>query len=375
MLGKPNDAGRDLNGGPQMLQLSYDGSRLYVTNSLYSTWDNQFYPDMRSWLLKVDCHPEGGMTVDPSFFVDFHDRPGGPGPRPRGAAPKRRLHHGDLPVGLREHAAMLSIHPPREHSWTVAAAGLPAAVPLAIALAWAAALAAQATGHSSLLHGHEHAQEHGLPLWLIVLLPPFWLTVAGFLLAWLVMVAAMMLPANLPTIRRFAAATADHPRPRRAMAAFLAGHAFTWSAFAGLAYLADTAIHQTFGSTSPWLLSAGVLATAGVFQFTALKRTCLAHRRHLDAHLLQERSGRAAAAFRLGRLHGLSCVGCCGPLMLLMLTVRAAPLLLMAALTALMLCETIPRLARTATPVIGVALLLAAALLLAHPTWVPQALS
>ena len=34
-----------------MLQLSLDGRRLYVTNSLYSTWDNQFYPDMRSWLL------------------------------------------------------------------------------------------------------------------------------------------------------------------------------------------------------------------------------------------------------------------------------------------------------------------------------------
>ena len=90
VLGKPNDAGRDLNGGPQMLQLSYDGRRMYVTNSLYSTWDNQFYPEMKSWLLKVDCHPEGGMTVDPSFFVDFHDRPGGPA-----RAHEVRLQNGD----------------------------------------------------------------------------------------------------------------------------------------------------------------------------------------------------------------------------------------------------------------------------------------
>jgi selenium-binding protein 1 len=78
LLGKKNDGGRDLNGGPQMLQLSLDGRRLYVTNSLYSTWDNQFYPELRSWLLKVNCLPEGGMEVDPDFFVDFHDRPGGP---------------------------------------------------------------------------------------------------------------------------------------------------------------------------------------------------------------------------------------------------------------------------------------------------------
>jgi methanethiol oxidase len=78
LLGRPNDAGRDLNGGPQMIQLSLDGRRLYVTNSLYSSWDNQFYPGLRSWLLKVNCHPEGGMEVDRDFFVDFHARPDGP---------------------------------------------------------------------------------------------------------------------------------------------------------------------------------------------------------------------------------------------------------------------------------------------------------
>src|SRR3989442_15538 len=78
LLGKPSDAGRELNGGPQMLQLSYDGRRLYVTNSLYSTWDNQFYPELRSWLLRVNCFPEGGMEVDRDFFVAFDDRPDGP---------------------------------------------------------------------------------------------------------------------------------------------------------------------------------------------------------------------------------------------------------------------------------------------------------
>jgi predicted metal-binding membrane protein len=144
------------------------------------------------------------------------------------------------------------------------------------------------------------------------------------------------------------------------MAAFLAGHAFTWGAFGVLAYLADIATHH-----HPVLALAAVLAAAGVFQFTTLKRTCLAHRRQLDAYLPRGPSRRAAVAFRLGRSHGLWCVGCCGPLMLLMLTARGAPLLWMAALTALMLCETIPRLVRTATPVIGVALLGSAVVILA----------
>jgi methanethiol oxidase len=78
LLGQKSDAGREVNGGPQMIQLSLDGRRLYVTNSLYSSWDNQFYPDLRSWLLKVDIGEDGSMEVDRDFFVDFHDRPNGP---------------------------------------------------------------------------------------------------------------------------------------------------------------------------------------------------------------------------------------------------------------------------------------------------------
>ncbi len=78
VLGRSSDAGHDLGGGPQMLQLSLDGRRLYVTNSLYSTWDNQFYPGLRSWLLRIDCAPGGGMEIDRNFFVDFNDRPDGP---------------------------------------------------------------------------------------------------------------------------------------------------------------------------------------------------------------------------------------------------------------------------------------------------------
>jgi selenium-binding protein 1 len=54
-----------------MLQLSMDGRRLYVTNSLYSTWDNQFYPDLRGWMLKLDAGDDG-LRVDPDFLVDFH---------------------------------------------------------------------------------------------------------------------------------------------------------------------------------------------------------------------------------------------------------------------------------------------------------------
>ncbi|UJR32416.1 hypothetical protein I4U23_019878 [Adineta vaga] len=74
--------GRPLTGGPQMLQLSLDGKRLYFTNSLYSAWDNQFYPEIKengSYLVKIDCDSEnGGMTLDQDFFMNFKEEPSGP---------------------------------------------------------------------------------------------------------------------------------------------------------------------------------------------------------------------------------------------------------------------------------------------------------
>jgi selenium-binding protein 1 len=83
VLGKSEAVkGNTLRGGPQMLQLSLDGKRLYVTNSLLSAWDNQFYPDLAragSHLLQVDCDTEnGGLKINPDFFVDFGREPAGP---------------------------------------------------------------------------------------------------------------------------------------------------------------------------------------------------------------------------------------------------------------------------------------------------------
>jgi methanethiol oxidase len=83
VLGKsPEVRGKKLLGGPQMLQLSLDGKRLYVTNSLFSSWDNQFYPQIAekgSYLLVADCDTaKGGMTLNEKSYVDFGKEPDGP---------------------------------------------------------------------------------------------------------------------------------------------------------------------------------------------------------------------------------------------------------------------------------------------------------
>ncbi|XP_077645467.1 methanethiol oxidase-like [Lonchura striata] len=69
-------------GGPASLQLSLDGKRLYVTNSFYSTWDQQFYPSLikeGSVMLQLDVDTDkGGLSVNKNFLVDFGKEPNGP---------------------------------------------------------------------------------------------------------------------------------------------------------------------------------------------------------------------------------------------------------------------------------------------------------
>ncbi len=68
----PSNAARPVNGGPQMVELSRDGRRVYVTNALYSPWDAQFYPDgINGWMSKLDTAADGGMALDPRFFAEF----------------------------------------------------------------------------------------------------------------------------------------------------------------------------------------------------------------------------------------------------------------------------------------------------------------
>lgn len=67
--------GRRFYGAPQMLQLSLDGTRLYVTTSIFKPWDQQFYPDQvehGSVMIKLDVDTvNGGLKLDNQFLVDF----------------------------------------------------------------------------------------------------------------------------------------------------------------------------------------------------------------------------------------------------------------------------------------------------------------
>ncbi|CAH0547994.1 unnamed protein product [Brassicogethes aeneus] len=74
--------GKRYYGAPQMLQLSLDGKRLYVSTSLFSPWDKQFYPELvenGGSIVKMDVDTvNGGIKLDTDFLVDFSEGPDGP---------------------------------------------------------------------------------------------------------------------------------------------------------------------------------------------------------------------------------------------------------------------------------------------------------
>ncbi|RPJ82400.1 MAG: selenium-binding protein, partial [Acidobacteria bacterium] len=68
--GHPKHEG-SLLGGPQMVEISRDGRRVFATNSLYSTWDDQFYPEkLEGWMVRINVDPSGGAKIDPNFFIE-----------------------------------------------------------------------------------------------------------------------------------------------------------------------------------------------------------------------------------------------------------------------------------------------------------------
>jgi methanethiol oxidase len=64
-----------LKGGPQMVEVSRDGQRVYLSNGLYRSWEDQFYPDgIDGWLIKLNADGSGGLTADPNLLLHGEQR-------------------------------------------------------------------------------------------------------------------------------------------------------------------------------------------------------------------------------------------------------------------------------------------------------------
>ena len=207
---------------------------------------------------------------------------------------------------------------------------------------------------------------------------PYGVRLAVFVAGWTVMSVAMMLPSSLPLVTVFRTITRRRERPGRDLALLVAGYLTMWALFGVTAFLGDTLIHRLLeraGSTdrAERLVSASVLLTAGLFQWSALKQSCLRQCRSPIGFLASHWHGgsRWWAAFRLGLRHGLFCVGCCWGLMVLMFAVGGVNLGWMLALGAVMFAEKAVSWGRWITAPVGALLTLWAVGLLVRLPFVP----
>ena len=164
---------------------------------------------------------------------------------------------------------------------------------------------------------------------------------------WLVMMAAMMLPAIVPVVLLFR--TVQRQRGARGgpvvpAAVFVSGYLAVWL-LAGLgADLAYTVAHALgarvpFGPEVAPYLGGAILVLAGLYQFTPLKNVCLTHCRS-PLHVVMHgwRDGRGGAV-RMGATHGLFCLGCCWGIMAVLFVVGLMNLGWMATLSLVIVAE------------------------------------
>jgi predicted metal-binding membrane protein len=172
----------------------------------------------------------------------------------------------------------------------------------------------------------------------------YWILVFSM---WTVMMVAMMVPSASPLILLFARMNRTRQKesdPLSPAAALTAGYILVWTAYSGVATLAQWGLSHaailspTAMSASPFFGGALLLA-AGVFQWTPLKQACLTQCRSPLGFLMSEWREGTGGAVIMGIKHGWFCVGCCWVLMALLFVAGVMNLLWMAVITAFILAE------------------------------------
>ena len=190
---------------------------------------------------------------------------------------------------------------------------------------------------------------------------------------WAVMMAAMMLPSALPMIVTFVQLSERGGAQARGRG-FVAAYLLVWFGFSTAAVAAQWAL-QAMEWIDPMIVSTSaalnslLLLVAGVYQFSPLKRICLAHCRTPLGFLLGAWRPGTGGGFAMGARHGVVCVGCCWALMALLFVGGAMNLAWVAALSIAVALEKLLPGGERVARLLGVLLLGIGAVKLAAAAW------
>jgi len=199
-------------------------------------------------------------------------------------------------------------------------------------------------------------------------------TLGWFVVTWVVMMAAMMLPSVSPTVALYARMTARRGSLRPLL--FTAAYLLVWGGAGLLAYAVFTAAQRWWGGALSWdggghWVAAAVLAAAAGYELTPLKDACLAKCRSPLGFLLGAWRDGLAGSLQMGARHAAWCVGCCWLLMAALFALGVMSLTWMAVVAALITVEkTLPG-HRAVTRGTAAVLALLAIALVAAPHGVP----
>ena len=191
----------------------------------------------------------------------------------------------------------------------------------------------------------------------------------AYVVAWAVMMAAMMLPSATPMIVLYAA-TQRNAASAVAKAAAVAGFALMyltlWAATGLPIYFASLALMALAPGTLAYV-TAGVLVAAGVFQLSPLKQVCLRHCRNPLGFLMGHWRAGWRGGLGLGLVHACYCLGCCWALMVVLVVAGAMGLPWVLTIACVVAAEKLVRGGEWIARASGVALTLLGLATAVHP--------
>jgi predicted metal-binding membrane protein len=163
-----------------------------------------------------------------------------------------------------------------------------------------------------------------------------------FVGVWVVMMAAMMLPAVSPTVALYARMTRQRGLGRPV--AFTSGYLVVWGAAGVGAYAVYALGRRSLGTQLAWhaggrWLAGSVLLVAALYELTPLKDVCLGKCRSPLGFLIGTWRDGVRGAFSMGSSHAAWCVGCCWALMAALFALGVMSILWMAVIAALITIE------------------------------------
>lgn len=170
-----------------------------------------------------------------------------------------------------------------------------------------------------------------------------------YLISWLIMMTAMMLPAEIRfalVFQQFSSGSNKKNRVGLLTWFFLGGYFLVWAAFGAMTYLVEMGISKIslgllLSDQHKSVLAGVIIVVSGLYQLSSMKQSCLIHCTSPILFFFRKWKPGVLAAVKLGIEHGVVCVGCCWGLMLILLALGSMDLFWMSVMGLIMFAEKI----------------------------------